>query len=77
MTLHSQLFGDPEVAAHLSDEARLQAMLDVEVALADAEASVGLIPAGCVAVIRTAARAEQWVGDVARDHRVTDGGCTG
>ena len=57
MTLLGPLFGDQEVAAHLSDRARLQAMLDVEAALADAEADLGIIPRSCVTPIRTAARA--------------------
>jgi 3-carboxy-cis,cis-muconate cycloisomerase len=52
------LFGDPEVGIHLSDRARLQAMLDVEVALAEVEADLGVIPHSAVDVIRTAARAE-------------------
>ena len=39
MPLHSHLFGDPEVDRHFSDEARLQAMLDVEVALVEAQAA--------------------------------------
>ena len=55
--LFGPLFGDDEVAAHLSDRARLQAMLDVEAALADAEAQIGMVPRSCVASIRSAARA--------------------
>ena len=55
MMLHSVLFGDPDVAAHFSDEARVQAMLDVEVALAEAEAHTGLIPAASLGPIREAA----------------------
>ncbi len=42
--LFGPLFGDAEVAGHLSDRARLQAMLDVEAALADAEAQLGVVP---------------------------------
>jgi 3-carboxy-cis,cis-muconate cycloisomerase len=56
-SLFAPLFGDEEVAAHLSDRARLQAMLDVEAALADAEAQLGIVPRSCVAAIRNAARA--------------------
>jgi 3-carboxy-cis,cis-muconate cycloisomerase len=55
--LFGPLFGDEDVAAHLSDRVRLQAMLDVEAALADAEAQVGMVPRSCVASIRNAARA--------------------
>jgi 3-carboxy-cis,cis-muconate cycloisomerase len=56
--LHALLFGDAGVAAELSGHATLQRMLDVEAALADAEASVGAIPRSCVAPIQTAANAE-------------------
>jgi 3-carboxy-cis,cis-muconate cycloisomerase len=56
--LHGLLFGDENVAAHFSDETRLQMMLDVEVALAEAEAAVGVIPPAAVAAIRSAAKAE-------------------
>src|SRR5262249_46228749 len=58
MSLYAHLFGDCEVAAHLSDQARIQAMLDVEAALAEAEASVGMIPPAPVEAIRAAARAQ-------------------
>jgi 3-carboxy-cis,cis-muconate cycloisomerase len=56
--LHASLFGESGVAECLSDRARLQAILDVEVALAEAEAQVGVIPAAAVAPIRQAARAD-------------------
>ena len=46
-------------AAEVTDEAWLQAMLDVEVALARAQASVGLTPARAVEVIATAARVDR------------------
>jgi 3-carboxy-cis,cis-muconate cycloisomerase len=46
------------VATHFSSTARLQAMLDVEAALAEAEASLGVIPRAAAAPIRKAARAE-------------------
>ena len=55
--LFGALFGDAETASHLSDRARLQAMLDVEVALADAEAELGIIPRSSVAPIREIGRA--------------------
>ena len=42
----------------MSPAARIQAMLDVEVALAEALAAEGLIPASCVPPIRDAARAD-------------------
>jgi 3-carboxy-cis,cis-muconate cycloisomerase len=54
------LFGDADAAAHLSDRARLQAMLDVEVALADVEADLGIVPRSAVAPIRAAARADRY-----------------
>src|SRR5262245_34366252 len=56
--LYQRLFGDEVVAAQLSDRARVQAMLDVEVALSEVEAELGIVPASCVAPIRAAARAE-------------------
>jgi 3-carboxy-cis,cis-muconate cycloisomerase len=46
-----------DVAAALSDRARLQAMLDVEAALADVESARRIIPAAAAAVIRAAAHA--------------------
>ena len=58
--LHRGLFGETEVAARFSDRARLQAMLDVEAVLADAEAEVGVIPRSAIAAIRAAARAEHY-----------------
>jgi 3-carboxy-cis,cis-muconate cycloisomerase len=57
--LLAPLFGDAEVDALLTDRARLQAMLDVEAALADAEAHLGIIPRAAAAAIRDAARAER------------------
>lgn len=56
-SLFDPLFGDPAVTARLSDEARVQAMLDVEAALAGAEAALGVIPASAAPPIRAAARA--------------------
>ena len=52
------LFGDSEVAEQLSDRARLQAMLDVEAALADVEAQLGIVPRSAVKPIRAAAQAD-------------------
>src|SRR5262249_9379107 len=52
------LFGDAEVGAQLSDRARLQAMLDVEAALAEVEGELGVIPRQAVAAIRAAAQAD-------------------
>ncbi|MGW2047255.1 class-II fumarase/aspartase family protein [Streptomyces sp. NPDC001858] len=49
-------WADTPVAAEVTDEAWLQAMLDVEVALARAQSAVGLTPAAAVETIRTAAR---------------------
>jgi 3-carboxy-cis,cis-muconate cycloisomerase len=51
-----------------SDAAHLQALLDVEVALAIAEAQVGVIPSSCVDDIRAAARADLYdVGTLRRE----------
>ena len=54
------LFGDADAAEHLSDRARLQAMLDVEVALAEVEAELGVVPRPAVEPIRAAARADRF-----------------
>ena len=55
--LTARLFGDPEVDAALGDTARLQSMLDVEVALAESESDLGLIPMDALAAIRDAGKA--------------------
>src|SRR6266850_6108586 len=54
------LFGDSEVAVDLSDRARLQAMLDVEAALAKVEAELGIVPRAAVEPIRAAAQADRY-----------------
>lgn len=58
--LHAQVLGEPAAAAAFTDVARVQAMLDVEVALAEVEAELGLVPSSAVAPIRNAARAERY-----------------
>jgi 3-carboxy-cis,cis-muconate cycloisomerase len=60
MTLYSGLFGDADVERALGDEALVQAMLDVEAALADALADAGLVPTSSARVVREAARAERY-----------------
>ena len=55
--IHARLFGDPEVEQALSDEARVQAMLDVEVSLAEAANEIGLVPRDALPAIRAAATA--------------------
>src|SRR4051794_32638783 len=52
--LLSAIFSSAAVGEIFSDRAMLQAMLDFEAALAAAEAEVGVIPAPCVAPIRSA-----------------------
>jgi 3-carboxy-cis,cis-muconate cycloisomerase len=51
----SALLGDEEVARHFSGEAELAAMLRFEVALAKAEADLGVIPAAAADAIAAAA----------------------
>ena len=58
MALLDSLFRTPEVSAALSDNARLQGMLDFEAALARAEASCGAIPASAATAISAKSRAE-------------------
>ena len=62
--LHARLLGDPDLPGRFDGRAQLQAMLDVEAALAAAEAEVGVVPAACVAPIRAAADADLY--DLAR-----------
>ncbi|MGH6946180.1 MAG: 3-carboxy-cis,cis-muconate cycloisomerase [Kiloniellales bacterium] len=52
----SGLFGDKEVAALLSAEAEIRAMLEFEAALAEAEGKVGVIPKSAAARIAKTAR---------------------
>jgi 3-carboxy-cis,cis-muconate cycloisomerase len=57
-TLLGPLFSSSAMRAIVSDRAQLQRMLDVEAALARAEAAVGVIPQSAVAPIEKACRAE-------------------
>src|SRR5687768_14820958 len=50
----------PEIADILTPRARLQRMLDVEAALARAEAKIGVIPADAAAAIAAACHADQY-----------------
>jgi 3-carboxy-cis,cis-muconate cycloisomerase len=56
--LLSPLMSSPAMRAIVEDSARIQRMLDFEVALARAEAAVAVIPASAVDAIQKAARAE-------------------
>lgn len=58
--LYGPLFADPDVARHFSAEAGLQAMLDVEAALAEVQAAMELVPAACVDPITQAATASAY-----------------
>jgi len=58
MIMLRNVFGTPEMRAVWSDENRLQKQLDVEAALALAEAELGLIPEEAAKVIAEKARAE-------------------
>ncbi|MEO8451329.1 MAG: 3-carboxy-cis,cis-muconate cycloisomerase [Gemmatimonadota bacterium] len=73
--LYSGLFSMAEVDGHLSERAQLQAMLDVETALAEALAELGIIPAGAVEPIRRAASVDLYdraavVADAARSGNI-------
>ncbi|NRG16675.1 3-carboxy-cis,cis-muconate cycloisomerase [Rhizobiales bacterium] len=50
-TLYSGLFGDSETASHLSDEAELKAMVEVEIGLARVQARHGLIATEAAKVV--------------------------
>jgi 3-carboxy-cis,cis-muconate cycloisomerase len=58
--LLAPLFTSPQVEAELTDEALLQAMLDVEAALARAGAEVGAVPAAAADAIAAACRADRF-----------------
>jgi 3-carboxy-cis,cis-muconate cycloisomerase len=67
------LFGDAKVGEQLSDRARLQAMLDVEAALADVQADLGLIPRTAAAPIRAAAQVDRYDLNAIAAEAATDG----
>jgi 3-carboxy-cis,cis-muconate cycloisomerase len=58
--LLSPMMSSPGMREALSDRARLQRMLDFELALARAQAALGIIPALAIDVIANAARAEHY-----------------
>ncbi|HXY00206.1 MAG TPA: 3-carboxy-cis,cis-muconate cycloisomerase [Candidatus Limnocylindrales bacterium] len=60
MTLLSELFSYAELEHLLSDESRVQGMLEFEAALARAEARAGVIPPGAAAKIAEHCRADQF-----------------
>src|SRR5437660_9636883 len=58
--LYGPLFASAAMRAILADAARVQRMLDVEAALARAEAAAGVIPPQAVAPIEAACRGERF-----------------
>jgi 3-carboxy-cis,cis-muconate cycloisomerase len=58
--LYESLFGDEETARCFTPAAQVQAMLDVEAALADALVDAGVAPARCAPSIRAVARVERF-----------------
>ncbi len=58
---------------HFTARARLQAMLDVEAALADAEAATGVIPREAAIAIGSSARAELFDADAIESEAVRAG----
>jgi 3-carboxy-cis,cis-muconate cycloisomerase len=58
--LMAPLFTSPQVEAELTDEALLQAMLDVEAALARAGAEIGAVPAGAADAIAVVCRGDRF-----------------
>ena len=58
--LFAPLFGDAAVGERLSDRARVQAMLDVEAALAEVQAELAVIPRAAAASIRAAAHVDRY-----------------
>jgi 3-carboxy-cis,cis-muconate cycloisomerase len=71
--LFAPLFADPDVFEQMSDRARLQAMLDVEAALADVQAQLGIIPREAAAHIGRAARADLFDLSAIAAETATDG----
>src|SRR6185437_14245038 len=71
--LFAPLFADPDVLEQLSDRARLQAMLDVEAALAEVQAELGIIPRDAAVHIRGAARADLFDLNTIAVETATDG----
>jgi 3-carboxy-cis,cis-muconate cycloisomerase len=70
LTSFAPIFVPAALRDAVSDEAWLEAMLDVERALADAESLVGLIPAGAAAAIAAGCRSELYdVGAICADGR--------
>jgi 3-carboxy-cis,cis-muconate cycloisomerase len=67
VTVFDRIFVPADVRDALSDEAWLGAMLDVERALAGAEARVGVIPAESARAIAEACRAERFDADAIAD----------
>jgi 3-carboxy-cis,cis-muconate cycloisomerase len=54
------LFASPEVRNVFTDRATVQAWLDAEVALAEAQADLGIVPADAARAIRAAAVSDDW-----------------
>jgi 3-carboxy-cis,cis-muconate cycloisomerase len=65
--LFRDLFGSAEIRAIFDSRALLQGWLDAEAALAEAEAELGLIPAGAAEAIRGVAVAERFDLDALRE----------
>ncbi|HZQ64605.1 MAG TPA: adenylosuccinate lyase [Gaiellaceae bacterium] len=66
-TLFRDIFGTARMRSIFDSRALLQAWLDAEVAFAEAEAEVGVIPADAAARIREVARAERFDLDLLRE----------
>ncbi|HEY8645489.1 MAG TPA: hypothetical protein VIL77_06390, partial [Gaiellaceae bacterium] len=60
MSPFSSIFVPDELAAALSDEAWLVALLDAERALVEAEAQAGLVPAATAAAVAAVLRPERY-----------------
>ncbi|MBA2684200.1 MAG: 3-carboxy-cis,cis-muconate cycloisomerase [Gemmatimonadaceae bacterium] len=58
--IYDALLGDPAVDEHLSDDAHVDAMLQVEEALARAQATLGLIPESAADVITDSTREDEY-----------------
>lgn len=71
--VYGHLWATPEIRALFDDRGRFAAWLDILVALADAQAAVGLVPADAAAAIARHARVEQLdLDEVAAQTRATN-----
>lgn len=70
---YAALFGDAEIARHLSGRATVATMLEVEAVLAESQAAVGIVPPAAAVLIAQAARTTQPDVDALSREAATEG----